>query len=81
MLFKQTQAFQHFIKKINATILAPQPTTNPNTGKGANANPTEKPIARIRKVVHLKTHTTQPMRTEADIDLYLAGQKAELMQP
>ena len=38
------------------------------------------PPARIRKIVHLNTHTTQPMRSEADVDLYLAGLKAELMQ-
>lgn len=35
---------------------------------------------RTRKVVHLHTHTTHPIRTEADIDLYLQGLKAELMQ-
>lgn len=38
------------------------------------------PTPRVRKVIHLNTHTTQPMRSEADVDLYLAGLKAELMQ-
>ena len=35
---------------------------------------------RKRKIVHLNTHTTKPMRSEADVDIYLAGLKAELMQ-
>lgn len=34
----------------------------------------------VRKIVHLNTRTTTPMKTEADIDLYLQGLKAELMQ-
>ena len=38
------------------------------------------PSGRKRKVVHLSTHTTQPMRTEADIDLYLQSLKVQLMQ-
>ena len=38
------------------------------------------PQPRVRKVIHLNTHTTQPMRSEADVDRYLAGLKAELMQ-
>ena len=35
---------------------------------------------RKRKIVHLNTHTTKPMRSETDVDIYLAGLKAELMQ-
>lgn len=35
---------------------------------------------RKRKVIHINTHTTTPMRTEADVDLYLASLKAEIMQ-
>ena len=35
---------------------------------------------RKRKVVHLSTHTTKAMQTEADIDLYLQSLKAQLMQ-
>ncbi len=35
---------------------------------------------RMRKIVHLNTHTTKPMRSETDVDIYLAGLKAELMQ-
>ena len=48
------------------------------TGTGTGGGTT--PPKRLRKVVHLNTHTTQPMRSEADVDLYLAGLKAELMQ-
>ena len=42
----------------------------------------KEPIAtpRARKMVHLHTHTTQPIQTEADIDHYLQKLKAELMQ-
>ena len=35
---------------------------------------------RKRILVNLSTHTTQPIRSEADIDSYLQGLKAELMQ-
>lgn len=35
---------------------------------------------RKRKVVHLSTHTTKPMTSEADIDQYLQTLKAQLMQ-
>ena len=38
------------------------------------------PSGRKRKVVHLSTHTSQPMRTEADIDLYLQSLKVQLMK-
>ena len=31
-------------------------------------------------MVHLHTHTTQPIQTELDIDHYLQKLKAELMQ-
>jgi len=31
-------------------------------------------------VVKLNTHTTEPMHTEADIDLYLQSLKVQLMQ-
>ena len=36
--------------------------------------------SRIRKVVTLNTHTTEPMHTEADIDLYLQSLKVQLMK-
>ena len=47
-------------------------------GGGQPQPPQPKP--RVRKIVHLNTHTTEPMHTEADVDLYLQGLKAELMQ-
>ena len=40
----------------------------------------EAPVSRMRKVVHLDTHYNTPIRTEADIDRYLQGLKAKLMQ-
>lgn len=74
------------MKKINAAIpavdspviLHDNTPIGPNTPVNPPTPPT--PPARIRKVVHLNTHTTHPMRSEADVDLYLAGLKAELMQ-
>ena len=44
------------------------------------AIPVPMPDQRKRKIVHLNTHTDTPMRSEADVDMYLAGLKAELMQ-
>lgn len=70
------------MEKINKAIpAAPTPVDTKPTD-----NPTEvKPVApqpkpRVRKIVHLNTHTTTPMRTEQDVDLYLAALKAEIMQ-
>ena len=38
-----------------------------------------KPQTRVRKLVHLDTHTTKPMRTEEDVDQYLKKLKEQLM--
>ena len=78
--------YEEEMKKINAAIpvvvspvmLHDNTPIGPNTPVTPPTPPT--PPARIRKVVHLNTHTTHPMRSEADVDLYLAGLKAELMQ-
>lgn len=51
---------------------APEPPVTPEP-------PVVKPIVRPRKVVKLHTHTTTPMRTEADVDAYLLSLKQELM--
>lgn len=68
------------MKKINDAIPAPQPST-PGGNGGSIPNPTDpQPKPRMRKIVYLNTHTTKPMRSEADVDLYLAGLKAELMR-
>ncbi len=42
-------------------------------------NPKVEPI-RLRKVISLKTETVHPMRSEADVDQYLANLKAEIMK-
>lgn len=71
------------MKKINDAIPVPTPPVPNPDGDGDNdpQPPTPpQPKPRVRKVIHLNTHTTQPMRSEADVDLYLAGLKAELMQ-
>lgn len=68
------------MKKINSAIPAPPPST-PGGNGGSTPNPAgPQPKPRMRKIVHLNTHTTKPMRSEADVDIYLAGLKAELMQ-
>lgn len=65
------------MRKINSAIPA-SPTT---VIGGDSKTPASAPIpTRIRKVVHLNTHTIQPMRSEADVDKYLAGLKVELMK-
>ena len=90
-----TSFFEDEMKKINAAIPVTGGDTGSGggTGDGGNDGGTgdgkrtgtgtgggTTPPKRLRKVVHLNTHTTQPMRSEADVDLYLAGLKAELMQ-
>ena len=57
-----------------------KPYPYPSGSDGEIINDPLPATPRIRKLVHLKTHTTQPIRTEEDIDLYLEGLKAELMQ-
>ena len=37
------------------------------------------PKARVRKIVHLNTHTNEPMHTEADVDKYLQTLKDQLL--
>lgn len=63
--------YEEQMKRINDAM--PKPDPLPGGGGG-------QPAPRKRKVVHLNTHSTQPIRTEADIDLYLQRLKAELMQ-
>ena len=67
------------MKKINDAIPVPTPPVPDGNGDPQPPTPPQ-PKPRVRKVVHLDTHTTQPMRSEADVDRYLAGLKAELMQ-
>ena len=59
--------------KINAAV--PEPPKEPKDP----AKP-EPPKQRVRKIVHLNTHYTKPMRTEQDIDDYLQSLKEQLMQ-
>lgn len=72
-----SEFYEDEMRKINSAIPA-----SPTTGIGGDSKtPTSAPIpTRIRKVVHLNTHTIQPMRSEEDVDKYLAGLKVELMK-
>lgn len=77
-----TGFYEEEMKKINRAIVAPNP---PKTDPAKNDDSGNKPttttnVPRKRKVIHLNTHTTTPIRTEADIDLYLQSLKSELMQ-
>ena len=73
-----TSAFyEDEMKKINDAIPVPPPLGSDGDD---DPQPPTPPKPRVRKMVHLNTHTTQPMRSEADVDRYLAGLKAELMQ-
>lgn len=79
-----TSAFyEEEMKKINKAIpAAPVIVTPPVVTPGDKPVPPTppQPKPRVRKIVHLNTHTTTPMRTELDVDLYLASLKAEIMQ-
>lgn len=64
--------------KINAAIPKPAPApSDPNNPADSAA---QQPAQIVRKVVHLNTHYTQPMRTEADVDQYLQALKQQLMK-
>lgn len=63
-----------------AKAVPPKPYTNPGVGSGSVRSTQPSPKPRVRKIVHLDTHTTEPMHTEADIDLYLQSLKVQLMQ-
>lgn len=75
------------MKRINDAITArkPSPTPGPNQRTGvpgvpgvpAPAPAPSTPV--LRKAIHLNVATTDPLRTEADVDLYLSSIKAELM--
>ena len=81
--------YEEQMRKINAAIVIPPtpPTPPTTTGDGSSTvhddggQPTPPTIIpRVRKLVTLDTHTTEPMHTEADIDLYLQSLKVQLMQ-
>jgi hypothetical protein len=59
---------------INRAI--PVPSTPPEGG-GDKAN---EPPVRTRRMIHLNTHTTHPMHTEADVDRYLQSLKEQIMR-
>lgn len=74
--------YEEQMKKINEAIpktVEPKPYT-PTSEEGGYVVKETTSTPRARKMVHLHTHTTQPMHTEADIDRYLQKLKTELMQ-
>ena len=83
-----TSAFyEEQMHRINAAIPSKPytPPTPPANGGGSlhddGGQPTPpQPRPRVRKIVRLNTHTTEPMHTEADVNLYLQSLKVQLMQ-
>ena len=80
-----TAFYQAELNKINRAIPEPEPEQPTNLHDGEDTPYNKKdgtppsPAPRKRKVVSLNTHTTEPIRTEADVDLYLQALKAEIM--
>ncbi len=73
--YADTSAFYaEQLERINAAI--PKPSAPQG---GTNEPQPSAPIIR-RKVIPINTHTTQPLRTEADVDLYLQSIKAEILK-
>lgn len=79
--------YEEQMHRINAAIPSKPytPSTPPANGGGSvhddggqPAPPQSRP--RVRKIVRLNTHTTEPMHTEADVDRYLQSLKAQLMR-
>lgn len=83
-----TSAFyEEQMHRINAAIPSKPytPPTPPDNGGGSvhddGGQPAPpQPRPRVRKIVRLNTHTTEPMHTEADVDRYLQSLKAQLMR-
>ena len=79
--------YEEQMQRINAAIeIKPEtpptiPGDNPTTAHDDGDQPTpQQPKRRVRKIVHLNTHTTEPMHSEADIDIYLQSLKVQLMK-
>lgn len=64
---------QYIPKPASPTTIAEDPTYK-------TANTAAKVNIRFRKAITLNTQTTKPLKNEADVDLYLQGLKAEIMQ-
>lgn len=83
-----TSAFyEEQMHRINAAIPSKPytPPTPPDNGGGSVHDDGGQPVPpqprpRVRKIVRLNTHTTEPMHTEADVDRYLQSLKAQLMR-
>ena len=80
-----SEFYEEQMRKINAAIVILTPPSIPDEridvvrDDGGQPTPPQ-PRPRVRKLVTLDTHTTEPMHTEADIDLYLQSLKVQLMQ-
>jgi hypothetical protein len=56
-------------------VTPPSKPDDPNHGISVH-----EPPVRVRRLIHLNTHYTEPMHTEEDIDRYLQTLKAQLMK-
>ena len=79
---KVSEFYEEQTHKINDAVEAkPVPTPSPTTEPGGSTQPTtSQPKPRVRKIVHLNTHYSTPIHTEADIDSYLQTLKEQLMK-
>lgn len=79
---KVSEFYEEQTHKINDAVEAkPAPTPTPTTEPGGSTQPTTpQPKPRVRKIVHLNTHYSTPIHTEADIDSYLQTLKEQLMK-
>src|SRR5574344_148606 len=73
--------YEEQMKLINEAVPKPTVSMRDSPVPEENGVVEEPPIAlRTRRIVHLNTHTTHPIHSEEDIDLYLQRLKEQLMQ-
>lgn len=70
--------YERMLEKINAAI-PPQETPSSVDEPDVATGPVATTPQRRRRVIRLSTHTTSPLKSEADVDAYLASLKQEIM--
>lgn len=70
--------YKAYVERINEEVAKRQPQPQPQPGP--NPQPQPKPAPKQINVITLDTSITTPLKTEQDVDLYLASLKEELMK-
>lgn len=70
--------YTNYVKHINEEVAKRE--TPPQPGPGPEPGPSKKPAPKPINVIKLDTAITIPLKTEQDVDLYLAALKEQLMQ-